>query len=455
MKLNWFSPLLPAKTDIAHYTSRILPALAKRMEVVLWTDQAEWDPALERFAEVRRYDPQNLTWDDFHQAGISFFNIGNNAEFHLSIWQVSRQFPGIVLLHDVRLFEFFAYCYRWIWGDRDGFLACMERYYGSEGRRDGEDFWEDRLVVAYMVEHYPLTPLALEAALGAIVHTETACLLVQETIDCPVAYLPLPYPSKVLPRQNEEQRKLKYEQGPPYRLIMFGYIHSNRRLEPFLEAFADLPEKQQFRLDIYGELWNQKYIRDKIKQLGLRDRVAIHGFVPEPELNAALAGAHLAINLRYPSMGEASGSQLRIWSHALPSIVTRTGWYADIPETAVRFVRLESEAEDIQTHLRDFIKNPLEFMGMGSYGHSILENRHSPHFYTRFIQKIASNVPALIARKVALGLVQRTGEDLLKWTTADALEPLLDSSSRAIYDLTKARFSQQLVTTEALEGAKS
>ena len=39
MKINWFCPLLPEKTDIAHYTSRILRELQKYAEVVLWTNQ--------------------------------------------------------------------------------------------------------------------------------------------------------------------------------------------------------------------------------------------------------------------------------------------------------------------------------------------------------------------------------------------------------------------------------
>ena len=37
----------------------------------------------------------------------------------------------------------------------------------------------------------------------------------------------------------------------------------------------------------------------------------------------------LLINLRYPTMGEASLSQLRIWRHALPSMVTQVGWHEE------------------------------------------------------------------------------------------------------------------------------
>ena len=52
MKLNWFSPLPPAKTGIADYTLGLLPALSKQAEVVLWTDQSSWDRALERLRRL-------------------------------------------------------------------------------------------------------------------------------------------------------------------------------------------------------------------------------------------------------------------------------------------------------------------------------------------------------------------------------------------------------------------
>ena len=66
-------------------------------------------------------------------------------------------------------------------------------------------------------------------------------------------------------------------------------------------------------------------MRDEVEELRLQDIVTLHGFVPAEALEAALASAHLAINFRFPTMGEASVSQLQIWDHALPSLVTRVG----------------------------------------------------------------------------------------------------------------------------------
>ena len=66
---NWFSPLLPAYTDIAHYTARLLPALGERAEVILWTDQERWSADLERHARICRYQPGQVPWAEVNRGG--------------------------------------------------------------------------------------------------------------------------------------------------------------------------------------------------------------------------------------------------------------------------------------------------------------------------------------------------------------------------------------------------
>jgi hypothetical protein len=112
MRVNWFSPLPPAKTGIAHYTSTIVPALAARADVTLWTSQDEWHPALESHALVRRYRSDRIAWREVHQANFTFYHLGNNHQFHAHIWEVSRRHPGIVILHDPCMQDFFAAVYK-------------------------------------------------------------------------------------------------------------------------------------------------------------------------------------------------------------------------------------------------------------------------------------------------------------------------------------------------------
>jgi hypothetical protein len=112
MRLNWFSPLPPARSGIADYTMRLLPALTAHADVVLWTDQESWEPGLEQYALVRPYQLKDMPWVEINRAAMSVFHIGNNHHFHGHIWQISRRHPGLVILHDIALQQFFAGLYR-------------------------------------------------------------------------------------------------------------------------------------------------------------------------------------------------------------------------------------------------------------------------------------------------------------------------------------------------------
>ena len=425
MKINWFSPLPPAHTDIGHYTGRILPALSRVTDVVLWTDQAGWDASLEEYCRVRQYAAERPPWFEINQADATFYNIGNNAEFHRGIWQLSTLHPGVVVLHDVCLQEFFAYVYRWINGDLEGYRQRMGTLYGDRGQIDAELWWNDQLSMGHMIERYPLTELALANALGVVVHTEPALAAARQQ-GCPAAFAPLPFAASA---SSMQRPKTSY---PPYRLIVFGYIHRNRRVESLLQALAQLPERHLFRLDIYGEVAEMAGIEAEIAALNLAELVSIHGFVPEPELDGALDAADLAVNLRFPSMGEASGSQLRIWNHALPSLVSRVGAYASMPEDVVGFVRPEHEIDDLHSHLRAFLLDPTRYARMGERGRRRLEELHSPEAYARTIQAIAGRAQAERLRIVSEAMVERAADQLGTWINPSAPRQLFSRLAESI-----------------------
>jgi glycosyltransferase involved in cell wall biosynthesis len=221
---------------------------------------------------------------------------------------------------------------------------------------------------------FPLTEHALEGALGVLVHTTQAYEHLRRVLSMPIVYAPLPFRACTRFEASSSAARV----APPVRLVIFGYLGSNRRVDRVLTALATMSVRTDFSLDIYGIIGRNSEFERLVKSVK-PCRVKIHGFVSEAELNRALSSAHIAINLRYPSMGEASGSQLRIWSHALPSLVSEVGWYASLPRDAVRVVRPgEHEIEDIQKHLGDFLEDPEEFRRMGERGYAHLLSAHSP-----------------------------------------------------------------------------
>jgi glycosyltransferase involved in cell wall biosynthesis len=195
-------------------------------------------------------------------------------------------------------------------------------------------------------------------------------------------------------------------------LVVFGYLAPNRRLEQLFEALGTMPEVDSFQVDVFGDLWDKKRVLESAAKFNLTSRVNLHGFVPDEDLDRALTAADLAVNLRYPTMGEASGSQLRCWSNGLASIVTRVGWYATLPEDLVAFVRPESEIADIQIHLRELLLNPSKFVAMGERGRRLLGAEHSTESYARSIVELAGRSASYRVRTAALKLANRTGKKM-------------------------------------------
>ena len=99
------------------------------------------------------------------------------------------------------------------------------------------------------------------------------------------------------------------------------------------------------------------------------------------ETDEALDRAHLALNLRFPTKGEASGAQLRIWSRGLASVVSRTGWYAGLPPDTVAFVEPGEETDNLHRHWQRALADPGWLQGMGAAGRRHLETRHDPELY--------------------------------------------------------------------------
>jgi hypothetical protein len=172
--------------------------------------------------------------------------------------------------------------------------------------------------------------------------------------------------------------------------------------------------------------------------LNLGDIVQVRGFVPEADLDDFLAQSDLAVNLRYPTMGEASHSQLRIWSCGLASLVTRTGWYAELPPDTVGFVDPANEVDDLHDHFRAALARPEAIRSMGDAGRRHLQTRHDPDLYARDLlagldlmmttpASILGEVGGAVARSVAASnvtgaaraqLVRRAAQVLCRWTAA-------------------------------------
>jgi hypothetical protein len=206
----------------------------------------------------------------------------------------------------------------------------------------------------------------------------------------------------------------------------------NRRLDQVLQALADFPDRDAFRLNIYGQIRDADAVRARVRELQLDSHVSIQGFVTEEKLDAALDAAHMALNLRYPSGGEASGSQLRIWDHALPSLVTRTGWYATLPGDAVAFINPEQEVVELQGQWRAFLADPDRWALMGQQGRRRLEQEHGPVGYVHTLLDFIGSPRRLHSRASAHALAERAGAEMSAWLRRDQAEQVFRPAAEQI-----------------------
>jgi glycosyltransferase involved in cell wall biosynthesis len=434
MRLNWFSPVPPTRSSIALDTATILPALAGRAEVVVWAHERNWARTLEEHATVRHYNPDAIPWREINAADVTVYHLGNEPNYHGAIWQVLRQHPGIVVLHDLNLQHFFAGSLSASRLSRTDYLRMMVSDHGARGRELAEAYLAGSKTVDEICDECPLTASAIQNALRVVVHTTGGQAQVVAASDRPVTYLPLFVPPNTLPGiagSNAARRT----GGPPYRLVIFGFLGRNRRLASVFKALHQFPGREAFHLDVYGSVADEKLLRQMVSDFGLKSMVTFHGFVEDAALDRALAKSDLALNLRDPTMGEASASQLRIWQHALPSLVTDIGWYATLPDNTVAKVRREAEIEDIQAHLAGFIEEPARYHEIGEAGRVYVNEHHTIERYLDGLMELIRQTIDEQPREAVRWIAERAGRVMSPWFAEEHEELLLPGVTGAIESL--------------------
>ena len=439
MRLNLFSPLPPLRSDIARLTVNLLPHLAREAEVIVWTNESKWELEPPDGVTVRHYDLHHPPWREINAADATFYQMGNDPRYHHAIWHLSQQHPGIVILHDLMMQHFFSGLVFHDRGlNRRQYLELVERYHGIKGRVLAETHVQGLLGTEELAQRCPLTEAATENALAVIVHSAAGYAALPE--DSAAVLLPLcvgmPMPTLDPPRPRAA--------ADPYRLTVFGFLGPNRQLPLLLRALATFPDAHRFRLDIFGTMEGQEKMYQLICRLGLSETVTLHGFVTASELDRALRQTDLVVNMRDPSMGEASGSQVHLWQYGLPSLVTRRAWYATLPADTVAFVRPEHEIEDIQRHLAEFLRDPEFYRGLGRNARRYVAEHHSIEKYAAALLEVAEQAPKFRANWIARDLARRSAATMTVWSDASTIDSLSVQVARQIAMLT-AGASTELV----------
>jgi glycosyltransferase involved in cell wall biosynthesis len=207
----------------------------------------------------------------------------------------------------------------------------MERDLGVAGRLLGLGVLDNLLPLLWETqpERFPLSGIVLDRAQGLIVHSDYVAAQVREHgYDGPLWHIPHPAwaAGDVAPAEVA---------GAPV-FGCFGFLNMNKRIPELLEAFALLRrERPGARLLLVGGAGERFDVQRRLERLGLNDGVERMDYVPEDRMWSLMSACDVLVNLRYPTMGETSGSVIRALALGKALLVSDVGWFAELPGDAV------------------------------------------------------------------------------------------------------------------------
>lgn len=320
MKVAYYSPLPPSRSGIADYSTLLLPALRERVEVVV--------------AEQGRRAPN---------ADVALYQVGNDPDAHGWILDALKERPGVVVLHEYVLHHLIAGTTIGR-GDGRGYLDAMERELGVAGRLLGLGVLDNLLPLLWETqpERFPLSGVVLDRATGLIVHSRYVGERARAAgYGGPLRQVPHPvWPmGEVVPADGVT--------GEPL-IGCFGFLNMNKRIPQLLEAFASLRrDRPQARLLLVGAAGERFDVDRRLERLGIVEGVQRVDYVPEERMWSLMAACDVLVNLRYPTMGETSGSVIRGLALGKPLVVSDVGWFSELPDDTVLKVPVDEVETDV------------------------------------------------------------------------------------------------------------
>ena len=299
--IYWVAPAAESRSGLAVYSRTLLPFLEAK-DAVRWMAPTEAVPA---------------------GSGRVVYNLGNHSDNAAAMEQAWNA-PDTVVAHDVNLHH--------------AALAASDpgRFFESgnlplELRAAG--VWSEPLAV-----HMPAIAPLLNRQRLIFVHSQYALdVLRMRGVRAPVEVLPM---GVVVPEIRSEKK--------PCSIGLFGHIGANREMDAVLDAFRRL---RGARPGLVLKMIGQRVPECVEREPG----IVVKRGLPDGDCFAELAAVTVALNLRYPVMGETSLTTLQAMALGTACMVFELGAYAELPDGGVLKVnpgepweeRLEALLDDV------------------------------------------------------------------------------------------------------------
>jgi len=362
MRLAYFTPLPPSKSGIADYNSELLPYLAKGAEISVFVEEADElrenrDRAdfsihgASDFEDLRRHRPFDLC----------VYHLGNNPH-HEYIYELATRTPGLLVLHEHCVHHLIAWK---TLGRKDEGAYWNEMFY-SYGRRGGRlaDMRAGAIGSDYQQFLTPLNRRVVEGSLGVVVHNAYAASQLELAPDgVPVEIIPHHLSPKAYELDGMDKIECRRGLGIPddaWVIGSFGFVTESKRLPTALAAFKELLRVVPNAMFlVVGEDHRKWSVAPLIEEMGLQKCARLTGYTTERDFFRYLKAVDVAVNLRYPTAGETSGTLIRALGAGLPLVVTDFGQFAELPDdVCLKVSGAENEERELYLALRALARRP-------------------------------------------------------------------------------------------------
>jgi SAM-dependent methyltransferase len=129
---------------------------------------------------------------------------------------------------------------------------------------------------------------------------------------------------------------------------VFGFLKPYKRIAESLRAFRRLLRVvPAAKMILVGEPHPEFPLQSLIHTLGLSAAVRVMGFTPIQDFTGYMAACDIVLNLRYPTVGESSGSLLRAFGLGKAVLVSGVGAFQELPDHVCLKVPVGAGEEDL------------------------------------------------------------------------------------------------------------
>jgi glycosyltransferase involved in cell wall biosynthesis/SAM-dependent methyltransferase len=413
-KIAFFSPLPPARSGIADYSATLLEELRKLADVEVFSSRP------------RSFNPANFD--------VVLYQVGNNT-YHDFCYETALEHPGVVVIHEANLHHLIAdiTIKR---GDWDAYMRAVEQ----EGDAQAIEYSKRvrALEIGPDYEGVPMLRRLLAGSKGAIVHS--GCVeteLRAAGFAGPIARIPhgawIPETSRF-----EFRDRLGVSEATPL-IGIFGFLKPYKRIAESLRAFRRLLRVQpDAKMILVGEAHADFPLQSIIQSLDLSASVRLLGFRPLEEFVGYIAASDIVLNLRFPTVGENSGTLMRALGLGKAVIVSEVGSFSELPADICLKAPVDASEEDqLFEYLNLLVSRPDLRQLLGAQARKWVETECTwpkvAQRYAEFLDCVAHNGAqqsisvAAIAAEQPVEQVKVEAEYIASWSPTEASKGYLQT----------------------------